>query len=151
MTAHKRVACNYSSMRLLKLGHGWVITSHRKPRLLCVALGLSLSKRPSWCRDHFVDAPSQWKTTLHSNVVSHWLGAFKKLSLLAYSILPSPFGLPHPTISSCWIFNVDLDGKQSISKIKLMTLLKKVQMISSFKVFDVKYKVIEIDNWKSLP
>ena len=25
--------------------------------------------------DHFVYAPSQWETTLHCNVVSHWLGA----------------------------------------------------------------------------
>ena len=27
------------------------------------------------CRDHFVYAPSQWETTLHCNVISHWLGA----------------------------------------------------------------------------
>ena len=26
-------------------------------------------------RDHFVHAHSQWETTLHCNVVSHWLGA----------------------------------------------------------------------------
>ena len=26
-------------------------------------------------RDHFVYAPSQWKATLHCNVVFHWLGA----------------------------------------------------------------------------
>ena len=32
-------------------------------------------------RDHFVYAPSQWQTTLHSNVVSHWLGTYTKLSL----------------------------------------------------------------------
>ena len=29
-------------------------------------------------RDHFVSAPSQWETTLHCNVVSHWLGAYTK-------------------------------------------------------------------------
>ena len=28
------------------------------------------------CRDHFLYAPSQWETTLQSNVVSHWLGAY---------------------------------------------------------------------------
>ena len=28
-------------------------------------------------RHHFVNAPSQWETTLHCNVVSHWLGAYK--------------------------------------------------------------------------
>ena len=27
--------------------------------------------------DRFVDAPSQWETTLHCNVVSHWLGVYK--------------------------------------------------------------------------
>ena len=32
-------------------------------------------------RGHFVHAPSQWETTLHRNVVSHWLGACTKLSL----------------------------------------------------------------------
>ena len=31
-------------------------------------------------RDHFVNAPSQWETTLHCNVVSHWLGAYTKWS-----------------------------------------------------------------------
>ena len=34
-------------------------------------------------RDHFVYTPSQWETTLHCNVVSHWLRAFTKWSLHA--------------------------------------------------------------------
>ena len=34
-------------------------------------------------RDHFVCAPSQWET-LQCNVVSHWLGAYTKWSLLLY-------------------------------------------------------------------
>ena len=41
----------------------------------------------SWylCRDGFVYAPSQWETTLHCNVVSHWLGAYTKWSpFMAY-------------------------------------------------------------------
>ena len=29
-------------------------------------------------RDPFVNGPSQWETTLHYNVVSHWLGAYTK-------------------------------------------------------------------------
>ena len=29
-------------------------------------------------KDHFVYAPSQWETTLHCNVVPHWLGAYTK-------------------------------------------------------------------------
>ena len=36
-------------------------------------------------RDHFVNAPSQWKTTLHCNVVSHWSGAYTKWSMCFYS------------------------------------------------------------------
>ena len=32
-------------------------------------------------RDHFVYTPSQWGTTLHCNVLSHWLGAYIKWSL----------------------------------------------------------------------
>ena len=29
--------------------------------------------------DHYVYAPSQWETMLHCNVVSHWLGTYKKI------------------------------------------------------------------------
>ena len=32
-------------------------------------------------RIHSVHAPSQWETTLHCNVVSHWLGSYTKWSL----------------------------------------------------------------------
>ena len=32
-------------------------------------------------RDHFVNAPSQWETTLQCNVASHWLGTYSKWSL----------------------------------------------------------------------
>ena len=32
-------------------------------------------------RDHFVYAPSQWETTLHCNVISHWLSTYSKWSL----------------------------------------------------------------------
>ena len=32
-------------------------------------------------RDQSVYVPSQWEMTLHCNVVSHWLGAYTKLSL----------------------------------------------------------------------
>ena len=35
---------------------------------------------PTEYRDHFVYAPSQWETTLHCNVASHWLGAYTKWS-----------------------------------------------------------------------
>ena len=56
-------------------------------------IGRIVSERRSWLgkfydyffginRDHFVYAPSQWETTLHCNVVSHWLGAFTKWTLI---------------------------------------------------------------------
>ena len=32
-------------------------------------------------RDCFLYAPSQWETTLHCKVISHWLGAYTKWSL----------------------------------------------------------------------
>ena len=42
----------------------------------------SLTLVTSWDlkgRDHCVHAPSQWETTLHCNVVSHWLSAYTKM------------------------------------------------------------------------
>ena len=38
-------------------------------------------------RDHFVNVPSQWETTLHRNVVSHWLWAYTKWSPHSCQIL----------------------------------------------------------------
>ena len=46
-------------------------------------------------RESFVNAPSQWETTLHCNVLSHWLGAFLKQSLPAYLTL---------TYELAWLF-----------------------------------------------
>ena len=50
--------------------------------------GLDVSFQPYFmvcachlCRDHFVYGPSQWETTLHNNVISHWLGTYTKWSL----------------------------------------------------------------------
>ena len=34
----------------------------------------------TYTRDHFVNAPSQWGTTLHCNIISHCLGAYTKWS-----------------------------------------------------------------------
>ena len=44
-----------------------------------------VNKQYYCCRDHFVYAPSQWEMTLQWNVVSHWLGAYSKWSLLPTS------------------------------------------------------------------
>ena len=41
------------------------------------------------CRDYFVYVPCQWETTLHCNVVSHWLGSYIKWSLLCGSFASS--------------------------------------------------------------
>ena len=52
---------------------------------------LMISSLPS-CRDHFVNVPNQWETTLHCNIVSYWLGAFTKRSLkLVAKILATDF------------------------------------------------------------
>ena len=40
-------------------------------------------------RDHFVYAPSQWGTTLHCSVVSHWLGAYTKYDPYELYITPA--------------------------------------------------------------
>ena len=45
-------------------------------------------------RDHFVYVPSQWETTLQCNVVSHWLGAYTKWSLIWITLQTF---LRHPT------------------------------------------------------
>ena len=44
-------------------------------------LGVQLTKR-HYCRDHFVYTANQWETTLQCKVVSRWLGAWTKWSLV---------------------------------------------------------------------
>ena len=46
--------------------------------------GHNLPISPCLPRNHFVFAPSQWEMTLQCNVISHWLGAPTKLSLLPW-------------------------------------------------------------------
>ena len=46
-----------------------------------------MSNNFSFHRDHFVNASSQWETTLQCNVVSHLLGAHTKWSLVLHSML----------------------------------------------------------------
>ena len=60
-------------------------------------------------------APSQWETTLHCNVVSHWKGAYTKLSLHRFSAttnikLRANFELPNDVPYPCppgqlWVTN----------------------------------------------
>ena len=51
-------------------------TCHQISLILIHVLTLSYE-----CRDHFVNASSQWVTALHCNILAHWLGAFIKWSL----------------------------------------------------------------------
>ena len=52
-------------------------------------------------RDHLVYAPSQWETTLHCDIVSHWLATYTKWSLL---YAPSQWGMTlHCNILSHWL------------------------------------------------
>ena len=66
--------------------------SSAKWRPFCLGLNVLNDKmksrgfkcNPLIFRDYFAYAPSQWETTLHCNVVSHWLGAYTKWSLNLY-------------------------------------------------------------------
>ena len=59
--------------------------------------------RSIFIRDHFVYAPSQWETTLHGNVVSHWLGAYTKWSLInPYNFCLQVLSAPSP-IDAIWM------------------------------------------------
>ena len=48
-------------------------------------------------RDQFLYVPSQWETTLQCNVVSHWLGAFIKWSLLTWQCCHMSIKVSHFT------------------------------------------------------
>ena len=52
-------------------------------------------------RDQFGNAPSQWEMMLHCNVISYWLGAQKKWSLLSHQVTAT-----HLKIGQ-WIFKWD--------------------------------------------
>ena len=47
-------------------------------------IGLCYVEFISNMQDHFVNAPSQWKMTLHCNIAFHWLGAYTKWSMNEY-------------------------------------------------------------------
>ena len=50
---------------------------------ICFSARMAMARRykAKRSKDHNLHAPSQSKTTLHCNVVSHWLGAYVKWSL----------------------------------------------------------------------
>ena len=69
------------------LNKQWRCRWFKKPRRSCnVTVNATVSQRVcltlcGFCGHLFVYAPNQWETTLHCNVVSHWLGAYKKVIL----------------------------------------------------------------------
>ena len=68
----ENVVCSISTM-LFKPQYVWwilVMINYERCLITCHLL-----------RDHFVYVSSQWETMLHSNVTSHWLGAYTKWSL----------------------------------------------------------------------
>ena len=75
-----------------------------------------------WTGDHFVNAPSQWRTMLHCNVVSHWLGAYTKWSLAMECPLwvHSPTYILHLSLSNwmeyCIMMKFTLTNLSKISK-----------------------------------
>ena len=82
-----------------------------------------------------VYAPSQWGTTLQCNVVSHWLGAYTKWSLLLKLILiPHHKALQHDDVMTrkqflhYWLFVRGIHQSQGDSP-------HKVQVIQTFYVF----------------
>ena len=64
------------------LCHHMVSLGHSELNLTIIGQDdVSVLHHPAIYRDHFVYVPSQWETTLHFNVVFHWLGAYTKWSL----------------------------------------------------------------------
>ena len=63
--------------RLQNVGHSVPTSESVKPMITKLAT-LNWTRH----RKHFVYAPSQWQTTLHCNVVCHWLGGYTKRSLM---------------------------------------------------------------------
>ena len=61
-----------------------------------IQLQFQLAISQHWFRDHFVYAPSKWETKLHCNVISHWLGAYTKWSLLV-EVMACHY------LTTCWI------------------------------------------------
>ena len=93
--------------------------------------GISKCTDKLWTsRDHFVYAPSQWETTLQCNVVSHWLGAYTKLSL-----------------NQCWGFNSPPWGLTFCAMEDLNEIFELISVIDGWCIadtFKVKYGICYI-------
>ena len=72
-------------------------------------------------RDHFVNAPSQWETMLQCNVISHWLGACTKWSLLTVHTKNYAHELNY-VVFGCDLVLVNLPISFSVISLALRTL-----------------------------
>ena len=97
--------------------------------------------RKSWCREHFVDASSQWETTLHCNVVSHWLGAYTICSLLVWILtlkcMSQSYAVKYQmrvnmTLGVLYLTFVTSDSMKSVKNIKTITNMLTYIYISIF-------------------
>ena len=73
----------------------YILNNKNKKKSFMKGLIFDLPDSNNSPRDHFVNAPNQWETTLQCNVVSHWLGAYTKwplLSMPCYVHKNSPLG-----------------------------------------------------------
>ena len=72
------------------------------------------------CSDHFIKAPSQWETTLHCNIVSHWLVVYTKWSLFVNHKLPM-FVACTRALTLKQLGSVEKTNKEITTAIKLNT------------------------------
>ena len=68
-----------------------------------------ITRIPASClsyKDHYVNAPSQWETTLQCNVVSHWLGACTKWSPVTFE--HASWYVARTKHEACWMRFADI-------------------------------------------
>ena len=76
----------------------------QKGRYFVITLMCSLSSFTVFrIRYHFVYVPCQWETTLHCNIISHWLGAYTKWTLRMYVLNYSGSTFIKPDQPDPWI------------------------------------------------
>ena len=73
----------FSKVRIWPISFDTIISLTQGNHLINTFNAEIVSSLPSdaICIDHSVHVPSQWETTLHCNVFSHWLGTYTKWSL----------------------------------------------------------------------
>ena len=97
------------------------------------------------CRDHFLNVPSQWETTLHCKIISHWLGAYNKLSLNCLSNILQLLMLHLPHVMCQLYIKIMWDCQWCVIVITMCFLLKflGIQKMTSAKHFTIStYQLI---------